>query len=646
MPLRILDTPTATGGFRPLTTTSVDSVSSDTSVNVTTPPQESFTDSLHSGTENIVKDITGQTQNQSTSFIPSVIQNTVGSKGLAGVAQLPGRVSAALDEYGFGPQQGKNQAEQLSTQADALAKHAYDVLISAKNETDPVKQASLRANAQMLLKNSANLESSAKDIRDYTDTTGLQAAGTTINAGLTAATGAKPNILGEVSPAFKTLAPGTSFVNPLARTIYYGGRTIENAVLGAGFNTASNLENNTNPLDNIGTAAAIGAIIPGAGALASKVKTAVQEAANPAAEALINSLIKPLAKDFAYGKNPAQGILNEGIIAKDLPELSAKVNTSLSDIGTQIGKVGQQVEASGIKLDLTPALDPINNAMESAAKSNNQKLVNSLNNVRIALSHTLSLGADESGNPIINKGNPKNLVQAGYEQAVQFLADIRDHTRFTGNPSDDAALNKATKQAYGITREVMNQGASKVDPELGTAIRDLNSRYADLSSARNAIAHRDIVLKRQNIINLGGKVGLAVSVAGAVGTALLTGDFTKAGIVLASELGVIGADKILSSTATKTHIAQFLTRLAPEERQGILNSTPVLKSWYERLSGNEKAKGGVVSNLESKPVNVKADSTGGENKIPIKSMKKIQSPINNLGPSPLTPSTGVSVPVR
>ena len=65
----------------------------------------------------------------------------------------------------------------------------------------------------------------------------------------------------------------------------------------------------------------------------------------------------------------------------------------------------------------------------------------------------------------------------------------------------------------------------------------------------------------------------------------MTGDFAKAGAVLAGELATLAGAKFAGSTMAKTRIAQFISRLAPEERQGILNSTPVLKNFYERLTG-------------------------------------------------------------
>jgi hypothetical protein len=364
-----------------------------------------------------------------------------------------------------------------------------------------------------------------------------------------------------------------------------GAMATENALLSGAYQTGSNLVEDKPAFENVGTATALGAVLPVAGVGLVKAKQAILNRAMPEAERVINSLIKPLSKDFAYGKNPARGILNEGIVANNFDDLVKQVNEKSSLVGEGIGAVGQKLDQSGVTLNLTPALTPIDSAIQSAAKNNNQTLFQNLNNVKTALMHDLSVGVDENGVPAIVKGGQKNLIGASYNNAKDFLSDIASHTKFTGNPSDDKALNMATKQAYGIAREIMNKSADSVDPVLGKQIRNLNERYADLLSAKNAISHRDIVMKRQNILNLADRFSIPVAVASSLGTAIITQDFAKAGLMLAGELASIGAIKGLGSTAAKTRIAQFLSRLAPEERQGILNSTPVIKNFYERLTG-------------------------------------------------------------
>lgn len=394
----------------------------------------------------------------------------------------------------------------------------------------------------------------------------LEAIGTGANIGLTIGTGGTGSV---------AKSAGLTGAKAL------GARVLESAVIGGGYQASSNLANSKPVTDNLTSSTILGGVVPVVGTGLSNIRKTFA----PTAETLINSLIKPLGKDFAYNKNPAKGLLNEGIIANNFEDLANKVIAKTESVGRDIGSVSNILEKSGIVSDLTPALKPIDEAINKAAKSNNSALFESLNKVKVALLNDLKAGVDSKGNPMIVKGEAKNLISASYNDAKQFLSDISTHTRFTGNPSDDKALNMATKKSYGIVREIMNNTADKVSPEIGATVRNLNERYSNLLSAQSAISHRDLVLKRQNFLNLADRFSIPVAVAGAVTTGLVTGDFSKAGAVLLAELGTIGATKALSSTYSKTRIAQFLSRLAPEERAGILNSTPVLKNWYERITG-------------------------------------------------------------
>lgn len=401
-------------------------------------------------------------------------------------------------------------------------------------------------------------------------TTPKEGFGAGVNIGLTLASGGTGSLAKSV---------GATGLKNLAI------RTGESAIIGGGLQASSNLQKGKKLTEGVGLSTVIGGAIPVVGTGLSSAKSAILSKATPTAETFINSLIKPLQKDFAYGKNPARGILNEGIVAKDFDDLTRKVVDRRNLVGQEIGTIGEQIDKSGITLNLVPALNPINSAIDKAAKANNTTLFNSLNNVKTALLNDLKSGVDEKGLPTIVKGGDKNLISAGYNEARQFLNDISTHTRFTGNPSDDKALNIATKQAYGIVRNIMNETADKVNPTLGKQIRNLNERYGDLLSAENAINHRELVLKRQNILNLADRFAIPVSIASSIATGLMTGDFSKAGIVLLAQLGTIAGTKALGSTYSKTSIAQFLSRLPQAERQGILNSTPVLKNWYERVTG-------------------------------------------------------------
>ena len=496
-----------------------------------------------------------------TGFISSLFQSTLGSHGLAGVFQLPGRAIATAA--------ATKDSTSLVQHASTLEDQGLAYMSQAKSETDPKKRADSVSAAQQLLKSAETLKSEADSLGKFNVTPG-EALGTTVNAGLTAYTAGAPGIAAKAGLTGKA-ALATS--------------AAENATISTGFNTADNaIEGKPLTEGDVG-AGIFGAAIPVAGAGASAFKGVLQKGAQTSAERIVNSLIKPLSKSFAYGKDPARGVLAEKITANSFEDFASKVASRAKDIGRQIGSTGAAVsgalQGKGKTLDLTPALNPIDTAMEQAAKNNNPTLLHSLNNVKIALMHDLSLGVDKTGAPTILKGQPRDLTNTTYDQAVQFLSDIAAHTRFTGNPSDDAALNAATRAAYGQARDIMNSVAHDASPELGATIQKLNQRYGDLKSAELAIVHRELVTKRQNILNIAQRFAIPVT----VGYGVLSGNYHEAGAALLAEL----AAKAAGATAVKSRVAQFLNALGPSERQSILHATPILSNLLTRTIPAAKA---------------------------------------------------------
>lgn len=532
---------------------------------------------------NPITDIAGSDTRNAGGFLSGLLQSSIGSKGIAGVAQLPGKAAAAVSEFGPG---GQHQSEDLYSTAQKYFDQSTKYAQLARTEADPQKQTLYKTLADNFNQTGKDTLASGNDINQRTGTTGGQAIGTSLNAGLTLATGwdGGGNFAGNI-PAVAKLGEGTGMG---AKVATQGIKSAENALVGVGFNTASNLENGQAPLQGSGSAAAFGAIVPGLATGLAKGINLARGGSENAGYQLVGSLIKPLDKTFAYGKDPIRGIINEGITANSFDELGQKVSSSLHSIGSQIGDVGKKVTASGVKMNLAPALSPLDVAIENAAKLNNEPLFNSLQRMKTALTNDLGVGATEGTPSIVIKG-AKQLNGVDYQQAVNVLSDVRDHTRFTGNPSDDKAINNTAKQIYGGMRDIMNTTAEKADPKLGAAIRDLNTRYADLSSSKLAIDHRDIALKKQNFLSLADKFGYSTTVASALATGAVTGNWAEAGKVLLGGLVGTGLIKASNSTAVATRAAKFLNALGPTEREGILRSTPILRNYYERLTGNKAA---------------------------------------------------------
>lgn len=335
----------------------------------------------------------------------------------------------------------------------------------------------------------------------------------------------------------------------------------------------------TGELPTPGITTAIGAVIPPALAGAGKgISKGIEVATKAFPVRTMNSLIKPLLRDFSYGKNPGRVLAEEGVVANSFDGLVAKIPEVRKDIGNRLGEVADSLDISsagkGIKIDVSTAITSIDDAMASAAKQNNQPLVDRLGKVKAAITDRLELGADEAGQPIITSSGKRNLSSIGFNDAINIKRDIGDMTKWTGNFSDDNAANAAMKQVWGRIKSIVNNEADKVNPQLAADFRKLNEKYADITSADVAARHRDKILERQNMMSMPAKLGLG----GAALATVLSGGSILPGIIAGASVAAI--DKAIGSTAVKTRLASWLAKAAPEEIGVIQRKAPKL---YEAM---------------------------------------------------------------
>src|SRR5262245_19473658 len=121
---------------------------------------------------------------------------------------------------------------------------------------------------------------------------------------------------------------------------------------------------------------------------------------------LNNSLIKPLSKDCRYGKNPGKTMAELGITANTQDELIRNLRTARQSIGEDLGQtalaIGDRLDqVNPVQLDLEASLEPLETAMQEAAKQNDTALLNRLQNVRKALTEELVPVVTADGSVII-----------------------------------------------------------------------------------------------------------------------------------------------------------------------------------------------------------------------------------------------------
>jgi len=279
---------------------------------------------------------------------------------------------------------------------------------------------------------------------------------------------------------------------------------------------------------------------------------------------VVNSLIKPLQKDFAYGKDPGKAIAESGITANSLDELGQKVRDAKIASGQELGQITSSIEGKAT-VDLSRLTDPIDKAIEQAQKApeTNKALITRLEGLKSDLLNYV--------------GDGKNLT---FVEGIDAKGLVGDITKWTGNPSDDKITNKALKQVYGIINgEVMGKVKS-VSPELYDQVSNLNDKYGNMIAADNAITHRNMILQRQNLISMPIKVG---SAAGLI-TAVATGGATIPALLAGVGVGTL--DKAMQSTAFKTRIASWLANESPTVIDKLYKANPAIRNSLIKLNSS------------------------------------------------------------
>lgn len=318
---------------------------------------------------------------------------------------------------------------------------------------------------------------------------------------------------------------------------------------------------------NTRDAAILGALFPAAGKITSATKVKI---GNKASSRIINSLIKPLKKDMAYGKNPGRAVAQEGIIASSLDELETKIGEKLT---ARLGELESILAKSKTSFDLSKVFAPLDEAMDSAVKQNNPTLLTRLQKSKQALTQNLTRQVDEeTGEEIIRSAGEKKLAGLTAKEATQLKRDIGELTSFTGNPTDDKLVNSSLKRVYGNVK-------GEIDKKV-PSVRGINERVADLISAKTATKYRSEIAERQNLISFSPKIVGGMGLA----TALFTSNPAPAII----GLGIAGLEKALTTPKAKTEMAQWLVKSTPNEKSVLFKSAPWAKGVIQRaLLGGE-----------------------------------------------------------
>lgn len=332
----------------------------------------------------------------------------------------------------------------------------------------------------------------------------------------------------------------------------------------------------------------VGTALGVAGPLVAAGGKAVMGAAKSQAPNLINSLIKPLSKGFSYGKDPGRAVSELGITGNSLEDLAKNITSARASIGQSLETVAARVPIRATT-NLSDAISPFDEAIKTAVTKNDQALYNRLQEARDAITHIFTTSTGK-----IVKSGSRLLDDLNYAQGVEVKRIIGDLAKWTGAHTEDTTVNGALTRSYGVVKDKLSKLAEEAAPELAPQLKKLNEQYADLTSAEIAAKYRDVLDKRQNLVNLPGKIGLGLS--------LIAAPFTGGLSTVLAGISSIGIDKALSSTAFKTRLAAWLAKAPAAEKAALIGKYPQLKTF--------NSPGDILLNAGSKHLKANPPSLG------------------------------------
>lgn len=348
----------------------------------------------------------------------------------------------------------------------------------------------------------------------------------------------------------------------------------EGASLAAASATGSKLQDESatvgDALWEVLKAAPLGAAISTLPVANAAVKKGTEKAQKSAAERIVNSLIKPRTKEFAYGKNPGRAITELGITGGNFEELGSKADDALS---RTIGEINDLAEKSGKTFTVENPLSPLDEALREANKAprTNAAVISRIENIKKDL---LGVTTNDAGDEVATR-TFKNMTGKDALESKRFIGSL---TKFTGNDSDDKLVNASLKKVYGKFDNALENPLTGIP-----GLAKLNQRASDLIGAVNAISNREAIVARSALHNLQDQLGGAV--LGVIG-ALTTGGL---GALAGYGVGAYAQHK-LSDPGTLSKIAAWLAKRPNYEKKALLHTYPMLRNVMIRsLTGNKDA---------------------------------------------------------
>lgn len=263
----------------------------------------------------------------------------------------------------------------------------------------------------------------------------------------------------------------------LAKLENLGSRALTEGALSAGVGKSQGQSTKDAALSG-----AMGAAVPFAAGAKGALKAAAGEKLAPR---IINSLVKPISKEFEFGKNAGRGVASEGIVANSMEDLAKKIGAKSDELGKQVDAILKPITK---KIDITAAFKPVDEAIAQAVKDGDKALLARLRHFKDQLTHEF---AEVDGELVKAKAKPTKLTP--YE-ANQVKREIGRQTKWREGDQYADDLNKLGVQIW--------RGISEMIEAEAPLVKGKNARWADIISADKAIKRRATIEARRDLVSL------------------------------------------------------------------------------------------------------------------------------------------------
>lgn len=312
--------------------------------------------------------------------------------------------------------------------------------------------------------------------------------------------------------------------------------------------------------EDIKSVAGISAALPIAGAVTGKVTAPIKKyLSEKLAPRMINSILRPAAKEFSFGKNPGLGVAKEGLTAKTREGLLKQISSKKQVLGQEIDNL-LTTQGKEKTIDVTKLLTPLDEAMEQAVKSGEQVLYNRLQGVKDGLTKTFKATDGK-----IEASGTRNLVLSPKEVA-QLKREIGNSAKWTGQAFD----NEVNQVRVGLYR-ALNDAVEEAVP----GAKQLQQRYANMLSAEKSLEKTIDTVQKQGLVGLK-DIGIGATLG--LGTSLGEGD---SGLETALKTIIFtGLGRGARTTFVQSNLAKQLSKLAPQEKTILSQAVPLLRNIF------------------------------------------------------------------